>query len=183
MTDVALPRSRNRGGHRGPRMASSVVVARPSAPGLTARRRSTAAVRRARATSSAVPPCESQSVASSDTPAANAVRAEIRRRLEQNQSEAEITDYFVSRYGEASCSSRPRTGIGALVWIVPVVAVIIAFVGIGFRFRGPATRAGYDDRARSDDRGHRRSERGNRRRPTQTMTASAEPVPASPRPR
>ena len=105
------------------------------------------------------PSCESQSVASSDTPAANAVRTEIRRRLEQNQSEAEITDYFVSRYGEGILLEPSRTGISALVWIVPVVAVIIAFAAIGFRFRGWRARpdtmtVSADDRAMVDAARH-----------------------------
>lgn len=86
------------------------------------------------------PSCESQSVASSDTPAANAVRTEIRRRLSQGQSEDQITDYLVGRYGEDILLEPSRSGVGALVWIVPVVAVVIAFAAIGFRFRGWRTR-------------------------------------------
>jgi cytochrome c-type biogenesis protein CcmH len=101
------------------------------------------------------PACESQSVASSDAPAANAIRVEIRRRMLHHQSEDQITDYLVSRYGEDILLEPSRTGIGALVWIVPVVAVIIAFVAIGFRFRGWRARpdappVSADDRALVD---------------------------------
>ena len=38
------------------------------------------------------PACESQSVATSDAPAANAIRVEIRRRLERHQSEDQCDD-------------------------------------------------------------------------------------------
>ncbi len=88
------------------------------------------------------PSCESQSVAMSDTPAAQAIRLEIRRRLVANQSEDQITDYLVSRGTENILLEPSRTGIGAIVWIVPVVAVVVAFVAIGFRFRGWRSRPG-----------------------------------------
>ncbi len=97
------------------------------------------------------PSCESQSVASSDTPAANAVRAEIRRRLTQKQSEAQITDYLVGRYGEDILLEPSRSGVGAFVWIVPVVAVVVTFVAMAFRFRGWRTKPG-DSQVSAEDK-------------------------------
>lgn len=88
------------------------------------------------------PSCESQSVASSDSPAANAIRIDVRRRLGQGQSEDQITDYLVGKYGEDILLEPSRSGIGALVWILPVVVVIIAFAAIALRFRGWRTRPG-----------------------------------------
>ena len=110
----------------------------------------------------------------SDAPAANAIRTEIRRRLEQNQSEDQITDYLVSRYGEGILLEPSRTGIGALVWIVPVVAVVIAFVAIGFRFRGWRARPDTMHRVGRRPRPRRRSARHGR--PARTMTAPTRPV-------
>lgn len=86
------------------------------------------------------PACESQSVVSSDSAAAHAIRIEVARRLTAGQSEDQITDFFVGRYGESILLEPSRSGIGALVWILPVVAVVIAFVAIGFRFRHWRTR-------------------------------------------
>ncbi len=88
------------------------------------------------------PSCESQSVASSDSPSANAIRIEVRRRLRQGQGEDQITDYLVDHYGEDILLEPSRSGIGALVWILPVVVVVVAFAAIGFRFRGWRSRPG-----------------------------------------
>ncbi len=100
------------------------------------------------------PSCESQSVASSDSPSANAIRIEVRRRLRQGQGEDQITDYLVDHYGEDILLEPSRSGIGALVWILPVVVVIVAFAAIGFRFRGwrarPAVTVSAGDRALVD---------------------------------
>ncbi len=107
------------------------------------------------------PSCESQSVATSDTPAAKAIRIEIRRRLLAHQSEDQITDYLVGHYGEDILLEPSRTGVGALVWAVPVAAVVIAFVAIGFRFRGWRAKVGAgpvseEDRALVDAARHQK---------------------------
>ncbi len=88
------------------------------------------------------PACESQSVTSSDSAAANAIRIEVHRRLVKHQSEDEITDYLVGQYGESIMLEPSRSGVGALVWILPVVVVVVAFAAIGFRFRGWRARIG-----------------------------------------
>jgi cytochrome c-type biogenesis protein CcmH len=81
------------------------------------------------------PQCSSQSSKDSDTAAARAVRAEIRERLDDGQSGDEIRDYFASRFGEELLLTPPSTGVGALVWIIPVVATVVAAVALGFAFR------------------------------------------------
>jgi cytochrome c-type biogenesis protein CcmH len=81
------------------------------------------------------PQCESQSSKDSDTSAARAVRSEIEERIDQGQSDDEIRDYFASTFGEEILLNPPSTGIGALVWIIPVVATVVAAVALGFAFR------------------------------------------------
>lgn len=81
------------------------------------------------------PSCESQSVASSDTPAASAIRATISDRLRRGQDADQIRDYLVSRYGEGILLEPSSSGIGALVFVIPVAAVVVAFAAIAFRFR------------------------------------------------
>ena len=88
------------------------------------------------ATTIKCPSCESQSVADSDTPAANAIRDEIRRASTRVRATTRSRDYLVSRYGEGILLEPSSSGIGALVWIIPVVAVVVAVAAIGFRFRG-----------------------------------------------
>jgi len=96
------------------------------------------------------PTCRSQSAADSDAPAADFVREEVLRRVRQGQSEAQIFDYFVGRYGETIRLEPSPTGIGALVWALPVVAVGAAVSGltVAYRRRRPGGRsASAGDRA------------------------------------
>ncbi|MEO8693235.1 MAG: cytochrome c-type biogenesis protein [Acidimicrobiales bacterium] len=83
----------------------------------------------------ACPVCEGQSVAQSDSAAAVAIRAEIATRIDQGQTNAQITDYLIGRFNE-SISLKPRaTGVVGLVWITPVVAFITAVAGLVVVFR------------------------------------------------
>lgn len=89
------------------------------------------------------PSCKSQSSASSDTPSSEAVRALIAERIEAGDSDEEIRDYVASRYGREVLLDPSGSGVGALVWGLPVVVVIVALAGLFYRFRdyrpgGPA---------------------------------------------
>jgi len=81
------------------------------------------------------PTCRSQSVADSEAPSAKAIRAEIARRIEAGQSDAEIRDYLVGRFGEDILLTPSSRGVTGLVWILPVVALVAAFAGLAFAFR------------------------------------------------
>lgn len=89
------------------------------------------------------PSCKSQSSASSDTPSSEAVRALIADRIEAGDTDEEIRDYVASRYGREVLLDPSGSGVGALVWGLPVVVVIVAVAGLIYRFRdyrpgGPA---------------------------------------------
>ena len=81
------------------------------------------------------PACSGQSVASSDASSAQAIRREIAERVEQGQSDDEIRDYFASRYGDELLLTPPSSGVGSLVWIIPVVALVGGGAGLWFAFR------------------------------------------------
>jgi cytochrome c-type biogenesis protein CcmH len=81
------------------------------------------------------PTCRSQSVAESDAPAAEFIREDIAKRIADGQSDAEIRDYFASRYGEDILLTPPRTGMSALVWVLPVVVLVGAVAGLVATFR------------------------------------------------
>ena len=51
---------------------------------------------------------------------------EIRRRIEAGESDARIRAYFVDLYGESVLLKPQGTGIGLIVWALPVAAVILA---------------------------------------------------------
>jgi cytochrome c-type biogenesis protein CcmH len=83
----------------------------------------------------ACPSCEGQSVAQSESAPAKAIRAEIAKRIDQGQTDAQITDYLIGSFNE-SISLKPRaTGVVGLVWITPVVALVTAVAGLIVVFR------------------------------------------------
>jgi cytochrome c-type biogenesis protein CcmH len=81
------------------------------------------------------PTCRGQSVAESAAPAAQAIRLEIRRRIDTGQSRREIEGYLETRYGSDILLTPPRSGIGGLVWVLPVVAVVAAAAGLALSFQ------------------------------------------------
>lgn len=90
------------------------------------------------------PQCAGQSVAQSDVPAAKALRDQIRADIEAGRTDDQIRERLADgAYGEDILLNPPRSGFAALVWIVPVAAVVVAFGGLALAFRrweraGPA---------------------------------------------
>ena len=72
------------------------------------------------------PTCRGLSAAQSDAPPAEAIRDEIRRRVQEGETDTQIKEYMVSRYGE-DILLQPRS---ALVWILPVVGVAAVVGGL-----------------------------------------------------
>jgi len=80
------------------------------------------------------PQCRSQSAGDSDAPTAQAVREEIAERVDEGQSDGEIRAYFASTYGDEILLRPPASGVGALVWAVPVAAFVLAAGGLAYAF-------------------------------------------------
>ena len=81
------------------------------------------------------PTCQGQSVADSSSPAAKNIRTEIVRRMEAGQTDQEIRDGIVATYGEDLLLTPPRSGVGALVWFLPVALLVVAVGGLAAAFR------------------------------------------------
>lgn len=81
------------------------------------------------------PVCQGLSVADSRTPTADAMREEIRRRVDAGESDAQIRASFVARYSKEILLRPETSGVSALVWILPVVALLSALGGLAFAFR------------------------------------------------
>lgn len=97
-------------------MFSLVLAARPGVPASPDDR--AAAI----AATLRCPVCQGLSVEDSDSQTARDLRADITRRVQAGQSDAEIRRAYVARYGEWILL-RPRSeGFGAVVWAVPAVA-------------------------------------------------------------
>ncbi len=87
------------------------------------------------------PTCESQSVADSRAPASDAIRQEIRRRVDAGQSDDEIRSFLVGRYGKDLLLEPEAKGVSALVWVLPVMAVVAGLAGLAVAFRRWGRRA------------------------------------------
>jgi cytochrome c-type biogenesis protein CcmH len=88
------------------------------------------------------PTCRNQSAAESDAAAAKAVRDEITRRVRAGQSDGEIVEFMVSRYGSDILLKPARSGVASLVWTLPVVAVVVAIAALAVAFRRWKARPG-----------------------------------------
>ncbi|MDH4170410.1 MAG: cytochrome c-type biogenesis protein CcmH [Acidimicrobiia bacterium] len=82
----------------------------------------------------ACPVCQGQSVAESDVPIARSIRAEIRKRVDQGQTDDEITAYLVGKFPGIDLNPS-STGFTGLVWILPVVVGAAALAGLVVVFR------------------------------------------------
>ena len=82
----------------------------------------------------ACPVCEGQSVGQSDSSTAKAIRSEIATRVDQGETNEQITNFLLGAY--PSISLKPQaSGVVGLVWITPVVAFITAVAGLIVVFR------------------------------------------------
>lgn len=81
------------------------------------------------------PTCRSQSVRDSDAPAAGYIRSEIERRVVAGESDDEIREYLLGRYGQTILLTPPRSGVAGLVWVLPVAGLLAALAALAFAFR------------------------------------------------
>lgn len=97
------------------------------------------------------PTCESLSAADSDAPSSEAIRAQIKEKLEQGQSDDDVRAYLVDRYGKDILLRPESSGVASLVWVLPVAGGIMALAGLAAVFarwrRKRVARATEDDRA------------------------------------
>ena len=102
----------------------------------------------------ACPVCGGQSIAESDVPIAREIKREIRVRLDQGQTDAQIRNYLGNLY--PGMDLRPKaSGVTGLVWFLPAFAFVLAIGGLAAVFRRwrtePSAIATEADRALVDD--------------------------------
>jgi cytochrome c-type biogenesis protein CcmH len=81
------------------------------------------------------PTCEGQSAEVSDAPAAKAVRTFVLQQVQAGQSRGQIERALEDRYGSDILLRPPASGIAGLVWVLPVVALVIALAALAAAFR------------------------------------------------
>src|SRR5439155_437257 len=70
------------------------------------------------------PVCQNESVADSPSELAAQMRTLIRAKVAAGETDQQIVDYFVSKYGEWILLEPPRRGPLWIVWLAPSVAAI-----------------------------------------------------------
>jgi cytochrome c-type biogenesis protein CcmH len=83
------------------------------------------------------PVCDGESVAESDSDASVQIRQEIAKRLDEGWTPDQIRTYLASpdRYGPQILLTPSGSGVSSLVWIIPVIALVVAFAVLFVVFR------------------------------------------------
>lgn len=80
------------------------------------------------------PVCEGQSAAQSNAPASVQIRDQVRRDLVAGQSDSQILASLVAAYGPGILEKPQASGVGLVVWVLPVVGVVLAGTGLALAF-------------------------------------------------
>ncbi len=107
-------------------VAGAQLVFNTAAPDATAEARAHAIGERL-----ACPICAGLSVADSPSALAQQMRAVIADQIAAGQSDAQIEQYFVARYGPAILLTPPKQGFTLLAWWGPVLFLLVSALGIG----------------------------------------------------
>jgi cytochrome c-type biogenesis protein CcmH len=81
------------------------------------------------------PDCEGLSVADSSTSSAQAIRADLRRRVRQGESDDDIRQEYTDRFGESILLNPEGDGLGIIVWGLPVLVLVLGAGGLALALR------------------------------------------------
>jgi cytochrome c-type biogenesis protein CcmH len=86
--------------------------------------------------------CQNQSIDDSEAPLARDLRLLVRERLKAGDSDSQVVDFMVARYGEFVLLKPRMSWHTAILWGAPLTILILGLVAIGFsvlrRPAGPA---------------------------------------------
>ena len=80
------------------------------------------------------PVCDGQTLDQSQAQLSLDMQEVIRRKVEDGESNAEIREYFVDRYGEVVLASPDAGGFNLVVWVMPVVIFVGGALLVGNAF-------------------------------------------------
>jgi cytochrome c-type biogenesis protein CcmH len=98
------------------------------------------------------PSCEDLSVADSSAPSAVQIRALIVSDIRSGESDGQIQQYLVSRYGPQILLRPATSGTVGLVWILPAAGLVVALGALGVVFWHRRRVGGDGDRPSDEDR-------------------------------
>jgi cytochrome c-type biogenesis protein CcmH len=68
----------------------------------------------------------------SNAPVAQRMKVFIRERIAAGDSEEQIKDALVAEFGAGVLATPPKSGFGLLAWLLPLGAVLVAAIAVGF---------------------------------------------------
>jgi cytochrome c-type biogenesis protein CcmH len=80
------------------------------------------------------PVCEGQSAAESQAPASVQIRNQIQQELQAGEHQNQILAGLVASYGPGILENPEARGVGLVVWVLPMLAVIAAASGLVLAF-------------------------------------------------
>ena len=90
------------------------------------------------------PVCDGQTIDQSSAAISEDMKSVIWQQLEDGQSNNQIRQYFVQRYGEAVLAAPTGDGVNIAAWVTPAVVAALGLVAVGaayLRMRIPNTAA------------------------------------------
>lgn len=79
--------------------------------------------------------CQNQSIDESNADLARDLRVLVRERLTAGDSDTEILDYLITRYGDFVMLKPPFKGSTYILWFGPILVFVIAATGLVIFFR------------------------------------------------
>ena len=74
--------------------------------------------------------CQNQSIKDSNVTLAADLRREIARMIDEGQTDEEIAEFLVTRYGEFALYRPRMTGKTLILWLVPFVLVLLGMLAL-----------------------------------------------------
>jgi cytochrome c-type biogenesis protein CcmH len=87
------------------------------------------------------PICAGESVAASQTEIAKQMRDLIETKVQAGESNQQILDFFVARYGDSILMEPPKSGFSLGLWWMPVVVVMLGMLVVALFLRDRTRRA------------------------------------------
>ena len=82
--------------------------------------------------------CQNQSIDDSEAPLARDLRLLVRERLKAGDSDGQVVDFMVARYGEFVLLKPRLSWHTAILWGAPLLVLVAGFLMIGFAVRRQA---------------------------------------------
>jgi cytochrome c-type biogenesis protein CcmH len=77
--------------------------------------------------------CQNQTIADSNADLAVDLRGQVREKLRQGQSDAQIIDFMVARYGDFVLYRPPLKGTTLLLWFGPLLLLAAGVIALFYR--------------------------------------------------